>query len=56
MTSPIPGKHLNEEVQYLHKLGATSVATASLLVKPQSKHVPEFLSQKQAPGLCFPMR
>lgn len=48
------GKTFERGVEYLHKLGATSVATASLLVKPQSKYVPDFFVKKTSAWIVFP--
>lgn len=48
------GKTFERGVEYLHKLGATSVATASLLVKPQSKYIPDFYVKKTSAWIVFP--
>lgn len=48
------GKTFERGVEYLHKLGATSITTASLLIKPQSKYVPDFFVKKTSTWIVFP--
>lgn len=48
------GKTFERGAQYLNKLGAFSVATAALLVKPQSKHIPDFFVKKTSAWIVFP--
>lgn len=48
------GKTFERGVAYLHKLGAASITTASLLVKPQSKYVPDFFVKKTSAWIVFP--
>lgn len=48
------GKTFERGVEYLHKLGASSITTASLLVKPQSKYVPDFFVKRTSAWIVFP--
>ena len=48
------GKTFERGIQYLNKLGVVSVVTAALLVKPQSKHVPDFFVKKTSSWIVFP--
>jgi len=48
------GKTFERGIQYLHELGVTSITTAALLVKPQSKYLPDFFVKKTSAWIVFP--
>ena len=48
------GKTFERGIKYLHKLGVSSIGTAALLVKPQSKHVPDYFVKKTSAWIVFP--
>jgi len=48
------GKTFERGIKYLHKLGVSSISTAALLVKPQSKHAPDFFVKKTGAWIVFP--
>ena len=48
------GKTFKRSIEYLHKLGVSSIGTAALLVKPHSSQVPDYFVTKTGDWVVFP--